>query len=63
MSCTGITPSIFETTNNSDIVDEMTLGQMTDYNSTQQTLENHWATWYTEPDFSAMRDAGLNHVR
>lgn len=63
MSCTGITPSIFNATNNVDVVDEMTLGQLTDYNTTQQMLENHWATWYIESDFSAMRDAGLNFVR
>jgi glucan 1,3-beta-glucosidase len=63
MWCVGITPSIFQATNNEQIVDEITLGQLTDFNTTQQMLENHWATWYTETDFIAMRDAGLNFVR
>jgi aryl-phospho-beta-D-glucosidase BglC (GH1 family) len=61
--CTGITPSIFQATNNVNVVDEWTLGQLTDYNTTQKVLETHWETWYTENDFVAMRDAGLNFVR
>ncbi|KAF8526318.1 glycoside hydrolase [Hysterangium stoloniferum] len=58
-----ITPSIFQATNNTAVVDEITLGQLTDYNTTQKMLQNHWATWYTEDDFVAIRNAGLNWVR
>ncbi|KZT36076.1 glycoside hydrolase, partial [Sistotremastrum suecicum HHB10207 ss-3] len=43
-----ITPSIFEGTNNSAIVDEYTFGQFQDPNVALNTLKNHWATWITE---------------
>lgn len=40
-----ITPSIFEATNDSTIVDEYTLGlQTTNYNATLAMLQNHWST-------------------
>ncbi|KZT32281.1 exo-1,3-beta-glucanase, partial [Sistotremastrum suecicum HHB10207 ss-3] len=62
-----ITPSIFEGTNNSAIVDEYTFGQFQDPNVALNTLKNHWATWITESkhihDFKTMAAAGLNHVR
>ncbi|KIJ50980.1 glycoside hydrolase family 5 protein [Sphaerobolus stellatus SS14] len=58
-----ITPSFFEATNNSDVVDEFTLGQLVDYNAAQKMLEQHWATWYTEDDFVQIAKAGLNFVR
>lgn len=58
-----ITPSIFENTNNSDIVDEYTFGQMQDPDEALQVLQSHWATWITEDDFQAISAAGLNHVR
>ncbi|KAF8589811.1 glycoside hydrolase family 5 protein [Ramaria rubella] len=58
-----ITPSFFMETNNDAVVDEFTLGQLTDYNTTQQMLVNHWTTWYTEDDFAAISAAGLNFVR
>ncbi|KAI1796836.1 glycoside hydrolase [Ganoderma leucocontextum] len=58
-----ITPSIFEDTNNSNIIDEYTFGQMQDSNQALDVLQNHWETWITEDDFSAIKAAGLNHVR
>ncbi|OCH95383.1 glycoside hydrolase [Obba rivulosa] len=58
-----ITPSIFESTNNTDIVDEFTFGQLLDNETALSILQSHWETWYTEDDFVAMRAAGLNHVR
>ncbi|KAI0833509.1 glycoside hydrolase family 5 protein [Trametes gibbosa] len=58
-----ITPSIFEDTNNTDIIDEYTFGQMLDQDYALDVLQNHWATWITEDDFVAIKAAGLNHVR
>ncbi|KAI0275217.1 glycoside hydrolase superfamily [Gloeopeniophorella convolvens] len=58
-----ITPSIFDNTGNSNIVDEWTFGQLQDRNTALQTLQNHWNTWITEADFAAIAAAGLNHVR
>ncbi|TBU33304.1 glycoside hydrolase [Dichomitus squalens] len=58
-----ITPSIFENTNNSDIIDEYTFGQMLDADYALDVLQNHWDTWITEDDFAAIAAAGLNHVR
>ncbi|KAI0722610.1 glycoside hydrolase [Earliella scabrosa] len=58
-----ITPSIFENTNNPDIIDEYTFGQMQDRDQALSVLQNHWETWITEDDFAAIKDAGLNHVR
>ncbi|KII89968.1 glycoside hydrolase family 5 protein [Plicaturopsis crispa FD-325 SS-3] len=58
-----ITPSIFENTGNSDIIDEYTFGQMQDTNTALGVLTNHWDTWITEDDFDAIAAAGLNHVR
>ncbi|KAH9838253.1 glycoside hydrolase [Rhodofomes roseus] len=58
-----ITPSIFEKTNNTNIVDEYTFGQLLDSNYASSALEQHWDTWITEDDFKAIKAAGLNHVR
>ena len=58
-----ITPSIFQNTNNNDIIDEYTFGQMQDYNTALGVLTNHWQTWITEQDFIAIHNAGLSHVR
>ncbi|KAI0077909.1 glycoside hydrolase family 5 protein [Panus rudis PR-1116 ss-1] len=58
-----ITPSIFQNTNNTGIVDEFTMGQMLDSDTVSDILENHWKTWITEDDFIAIKNAGLNHVR
>ncbi|KAH9942759.1 glycoside hydrolase [Amylocystis lapponica] len=58
-----ITPSIFENTNNTNIVDEYTFGQMQNASQALAVLQNHWDTWITEDDFQAIKAAGLNHVR
>ncbi|KIJ22034.1 glucan 1,3-beta-glucosidase [Paxillus involutus ATCC 200175] len=58
-----ITPSIFDNTGNSAIVDEWTFGQYQDYNTALSVLQNHWNTWITASDFAAIAAAGLNHVR
>ncbi|TFK47802.1 glycoside hydrolase family 5 protein [Heliocybe sulcata] len=58
-----ITPSFFNATNNTDVVDEYTLGQLIDRDVALQMLQNHWDTWITEQDFADIASAGLNHVR
>ncbi|KAF5313187.1 hypothetical protein D9619_002623 [Psilocybe cf. subviscida] len=58
-----ITPSIFDNTGDSRIVDEYTFGQFQSKSTALATLQNHWNTWITESDFSAIAAAGLNHVR
>ncbi|KAI0950938.1 hypothetical protein AcW1_008108 [Taiwanofungus camphoratus] len=58
-----ITPSIFEDTNNTNIVDEYTFGQMQDPEHALSVLQSHWDSWITEDDFKAIKAAGLNHVR
>ncbi|KAA1467483.1 glycoside hydrolase [Dentipellis sp. KUC8613] len=58
-----ITPSIFQNTNNTDIVDEFTFGQFQEFDSALATLQEHWATWITADDFAQMAKAGLTHVR
>ncbi|EGN93094.1 glycoside hydrolase family 5 protein [Serpula lacrymans var. lacrymans S7.3] len=58
-----ITPSIFDNTGNSAIVDEWTFGQLQDSNTATSVLQSHWNTWITESDFAAIANAGLNHVR
>ncbi|PPR01920.1 hypothetical protein CVT24_001259 [Panaeolus cyanescens] len=58
-----ITPSLFDNTGDSRIVDEWTFGQYQDKSKALATLQKHWDTWITESDFSAIAAAGLNHVR
>ncbi|KAJ3489581.1 hypothetical protein NLI96_g2026 [Meripilus lineatus] len=58
-----ITPSLFDNTGNTNIVDEWTFGQLQDRNTARNTLVNHWNTWITQSDFAAIAGAGLNHVR
>jgi len=58
-----ITPSIFDNTGNSAIVDEWTFGQLQSHSTALSTLTQHWNTWITESDFAAIAAAGLNHVR
>ncbi|TFY66581.1 hypothetical protein EVG20_g4506 [Dentipellis fragilis] len=58
-----ITPSIFQNTNNTDIVDEFTFGQFQEFDTALATLQEHWATWITADDFAQMAEAGLTHVR
>ncbi|KAI0067460.1 glycoside hydrolase family 5 protein [Artomyces pyxidatus] len=58
-----ITPSIFENTNNTAIVDEYTFGLLQDNATALAALQQHWSTWITEDDFIAIAAAGLTHVR
>ena len=53
-----ITPSLFDNTGNTNIVDEWTFGQLQDRNTAQQKLKAHWDTWITEADFAAIAAAG-----
>jgi hypothetical protein len=53
-----ITPSLFEETGNSAIVDEWTFGQYQDPNVVRTKLTEHWDTWITENDFKAIAAAG-----
>ncbi|KAF8481707.1 exo-1-3-beta-glucanase [Russula ochroleuca] len=58
-----ITPSLFDNTGNTNIVDEWTFGQLQDRTVAEKTLKAHWDSWITEADFAAIAAAGLNHVR
>ncbi|KAF9567813.1 exo-1,3-beta-glucanase [Agrocybe pediades] len=58
-----ITPSIFDNTGDSRIIDEWTFGQFQNHATALPVLQNHWNTWITEADFAAIAAAGLNHVR
>jgi glucan 1,3-beta-glucosidase len=53
-----ITPSIFDKTGDSRIVDEYTFGQYQDHSKASFELKCHWDTWITEPDFAAIAGAG-----
>ena len=39
-----ITPSVFESTGNDNILDEFTLGQLLDDQTALTILNNHWST-------------------
>ncbi|PBK71986.1 glycoside hydrolase family 5 protein [Armillaria solidipes] len=58
-----ITPSLFENTGISTIVDEWTFCEYQDTDIARETLTKHWSTWITESDFADIASAGLNHVR
>jgi len=58
-----ITPSLFDDTGNTNIVDEWTFGQLQSKATATAALTTHWNTWITESDFEAIAKAGLNHVR
>ncbi|KAH7096198.1 glycoside hydrolase family 5 protein [Auriculariales sp. MPI-PUGE-AT-0066] len=58
-----ITPSLFDNTNDGRVVDEYTFGRYVPSTTARSTLKRHWDTFITENDFSAIRAAGLNHVR
>ncbi|KZS93506.1 glycoside hydrolase family 5 protein [Sistotremastrum niveocremeum HHB9708] len=58
-----ITPSIFDNTGDSRVVDEWTYGQYVASATATSVLTNHWNTWITQSDFAAIAAAGLNHVR
>lgn len=56
-----ITPSLFDNTGDSRVIDEWTFGQYA--SNAYGRLQTHWATFYTYGDFAAIKAAGLNHVR
>ena len=56
-----ITPSIFSL--GDGVVDEYTYTQALGKDQASSQLTNHWQTWITQADFSAIAQAGLNHVR
>ncbi|PVF96087.1 putative EXG1-exo-beta-1,3-glucanase, major isoform [Serendipita vermifera] len=58
-----ITPSLFDATGDSRIIDEYTFGQYQEYNKAHNALVNHWNTWITYNDFVQIKNAGLNHIR
>ncbi|KAF8215877.1 glycoside hydrolase family 5 protein [Mycena galopus ATCC 62051] len=58
-----ITPSLFDDTGNTNIVDEWTFGQLQSKATATAALTTHWNTWITESDFEAIAAAKLNHVR
>ncbi|KAI5117542.1 hypothetical protein M0805_004371 [Coniferiporia weirii] len=58
-----IVPSLFEDTNNTNIIDEWTFCQLQNRSVAEAALQNHWDTFYSESDFKAMAEAGLNHIR
>lgn len=63
-----ITPSLFEpwlsAGNDYNVPnDEYHLCQRLGRAQCQQVMNEHWRTWYTEADFVAMREKGINFVR
>lgn len=59
-----ITPSLFEEWADSQIVkDEWTYSEVLGKDEAFSRLNNHWNTFITEDDFTAIAAAGLNHVR
>ncbi|KAF8200321.1 exo-1,3-beta-glucanase [Pholiota molesta] len=57
------TPSLFENTNDTRIVDEYTFGLYQDKDKAYNALKQHWDTFITEEDFADIANVGLNHVR
>jgi glucan 1,3-beta-glucosidase len=53
-----ITPSLFDNTGDSRIIDEWTFCQYQDRTKATATLKAHWNTWITEADFAAIAAAG-----
>ncbi|KAK6203105.1 glycoside hydrolase superfamily [Scheffersomyces amazonensis] len=61
-----ITPSLFDNIYKQygiQPVDEHTLATILGKEMTQQYMENHWKTFYTEQDFIEIKSLGLNLVR
>lgn len=56
-----ITPSLFDNTGDSRVIDEWTFGQYV--GNAGSRLESHWKSFITEDDFQKIAAAGLNHVR
>lgn len=59
-----ITPSIFaDWANGGGVVDEYTYTQALGKTEAFNRLNQHWATWITQEDFTEIASMGLNHVR
>lgn len=59
-----ITPKMFEPWATSQTVkDEYTFCQTLGKTEAKKQLEAHWSSWITQSDFSAIKAAGLNHIR
>ncbi|KAK7037514.1 hypothetical protein VNI00_011006 [Paramarasmius palmivorus] len=58
-----ITPSIFISQDNPNIVDEYTLSQYGNRDAVKATLVNHWNTFIAKGDLQKIKDAGLNHIK
>lgn len=53
-----ITPSMFDATGNSAIVDEWTFCQLQSRSTAQAALQSHWNSFYSAADFAAIAAAG-----
>ncbi|EGV62277.1 exo-1,3-beta-glucanase [Yamadazyma tenuis] len=60
-----ITPSLFDAfgDNSNTPVDEYNYCSTLGKDECLSRLTDHWSSWYTEDDFKAIKDAGLNAVR
>ncbi|KAI8973875.1 glycoside hydrolase superfamily [Pilobolus umbonatus] len=58
-----ITPSLFDQTGNSSIVDEWTLCESLGPEEAKRRLKEHYETFITEEDFKKIAQMGFNHVR
>jgi len=57
-----ITPSLFDNTGDTRIVDEYTFGQYQDQAKARAALQKHWDTFITEYDFAQIAAAGCVFV-
>lgn len=57
-----ITPSMFDATGNSAIVDEWTFCLLQNRATAQASLQNHWQTFYSESDFQQIAAAGCVNI-
>ena len=57
-----VSPSLFSGLPDS-VVDEYTFCKHLGYTEAAKRLKNHWETWVTEADISALKKAGINHLR
>lgn len=58
-----ITPSLYDATNDPNVIDEYTYGVKYRSIEASRRLEQHWSTFCTEVDFREIAAAGLTHVR
>ncbi|PWZ00062.1 glycoside hydrolase [Testicularia cyperi] len=58
-----ITPSVYDQTGNTKIIDEWTFGSLQSRNKAVSILQNHLNSFVSEDDLRQIAAAGLNHVR